>query len=450
MCKSLSIKLFLIIFINTQVLLYPLGNQKESHRTFKIWNSGEMVGILKEKREDQKGFIKYEKHLRYISGEHINSEFRIKSDFSYFNGKILKNGKEQVFITNRYIKTSNNGNIKSYKLPSATLPSSIMHLYIHDMLKKGNELPNKMSIFYENTGDILDVKIKKINRERCIEIKYFFDKIKIQFGELFFPEKDAYFIQCDPIYFIDERLENEIIPWVKNEIMEQNNIVPVFEEFMGFSNATSILYKLTLTSNISIPKDCRQNIINERKNGGEKTFLLKVTRDNVIRSEEYTKKYNEYLLSFNFSAKIKKLTNRITRNTTDQREKIEKIMEWIKENINPLDNGSFEPEIVLKSKKGDCQGISNLFLTMCSALKIPGRAVIGVIILNQNKNYFYSFHQWVEVWEEDHWVPYDPTFGLRGIGLNYIKLLNLEKKLDLLKLINVLKNLKIEIIEEEQ
>jgi transglutaminase-like putative cysteine protease len=83
---------------------------------------------------------------------------------------------------------------------------------------------------------------------------------------------------------------------------------------------------------------------------------------------------------------------------------------------------------------------------MCSSLNIPARAVVGLIIHKQNGKYFYSFHQWVELLEGSYWIPYYPTFGTRGVGLNYIKLIEVEKKIDFLKLLNAL-NINLEIME---
>ncbi|MCP2604393.1 transglutaminase domain-containing protein [Candidatus Aminicenantes bacterium AC-708-M15] len=442
-------KWFLSIFLIILISLFILGNQEEFYRIFKIVDNRKVVGILKEKIKNQKKLIKYEKDLHYFSGEHIKFDFRIKPDFSNFNGKILKNKNEQFFITDKYVKIrTKENNIRIYRFPLKVLPSSILNLYIHTILKKDKELPRKISIFYENTLDLLEVEIKKIDKKRWIEIEYFFDKINIKIKKLYFPKRDAYIIYCPPIYFIDDKIDNDTLAIIFREVIGENNTVSTPEKFTGIFNTNSILYKITSIQYLSIPEDNRQIIVNEVKNGNEITLLLKVSKNNNIRDGENPEKYRDFVLSFtNLDElyEIKRVAYEITKYTKNRRKKIKKIIEWIKEEITRVKEGPFNPVEVFRNKKGDCQGISNLFLLMCSVLNIHGRVVVGIIIFNQNQKYLYSFHQWVELWEGNYWIPYDPTFGLVKIGSNYIKLLNLEKKLDLLKLINAL-NLKVEII----
>ena len=132
-------------------------------------------------------------------------------------------------------------------------------------------------------------------------------------------------------------------------------------------------------------------------------------------------------------------------------DKVKLIFNWIDRNIKRDNIELYEPFLVLKEKRGDCQGISNLFLAMCSSLNIPARAAVGVIIREFKKGVFkYAFHQWTEIKLDGQWVFIDPTFNTWGIGLNYIKFFDLEKQIDLLKLIPYTEKLKINIIGEEK
>lgn len=444
-------RLFLIVLVSSHILSCFSNNTPKEHFFLKILNNGQIVGILEEKIESRKGLIHYEKSIQYISGEFIRSKFTIAHDFSSFDGEITKKNGEKIIIKRGKAKIFRKRKTENYRVFPGVLPSSVVHLYIHELLREEKEVPDKITIFYENTGDIFEVEIKILNKERDnVEIHYFFDKINLSMHELFFIKKKVYFMFSPPVYLLDCRLEKELIPWIKKEVMKQSRDVAVYKSFRGFFNVTSLFYRLFFCGSFSIPQNNIQEIIEEGNNNSEHVILLKLRKMHKIVDSDKIERFRKYVLSLNHSTEINELTYKITRGETERQKKIEKILEWIKENIKPTDDGPFEPDLVLKHRKGDCQGISNLFLAMCSALNIFGRAVAGIVIFHQDEKYFYSFHQWVELWEEDYWIPYDPTFGFTGIGLNYIKLLNLEKRIDLLKMASALKCLKVEIIEEEQ
>jgi|GEM_PF-2940537 len=437
--KKTLIKLLLPILLD--ICLF--ADYIESQKVFKIWNSSEIIGIYHEKINYGKSFLQYVKHLYYFTGENIHSKFILTPDLLCIKGEIVRNNKPWIDIIKGSIRIQKDGIIKNFKLPNNVIPSSLLQLYIHDKLKNCIEIPDKIPVFYENTGDIIEVKIKIKYKEISIEIEYFFDKINLLMIEEFFPRMYTWFVRCGSIYLIDESLPWKLISINNN--LESNPRVIAPSKFQGFGENNFVFYRIICNSSFSFFEDLRQRIIKQEKVGNENIVLLKVSKENLIEKKKEFKEHSNYTLSFYKPREIKELIIKITKNVFEQERKIEKMLNWIKENIIPTQDGPLDPYEVLKRKKGDCQGISNLFLAMCDEVGIKGRPVIGIVIFKKNDGYSFSFHQWVEVVKENYWVSIDPTFGMREIGLNYIKLFNLEEKIDLLKLAN-LSNFKIEIM----
>lgn len=64
----------------------------------------------------------------------------------------------------------------------------------------------------------------------------------------------------------------------------------------------------------------------------------------------------------------------------------------------------------LKTREGDCDEFSDLFITLCRACRIPARRVVGVIVKNTNS---FENHAWAEIYiPKTGWVPFDPALNL--------------------------------------
>ncbi|HIL41879.1 MAG TPA: hypothetical protein EYG35_00650 [Gammaproteobacteria bacterium] len=67
-----------------------------------------------------------------------------------------------------------------------------------------------------------------------------------------------------------------------------------------------------------------------------------------------------------------------------------------------------------------CNGKSRLFISLARLSGLPARLVGGVILDNNKKK---TSHQWVEVYIEDYWVPFDVTNGhFASLPKNYLEL----------------------------
>ncbi|MEM2146002.1 MAG: transglutaminase-like domain-containing protein [Candidatus Jordarchaeaceae archaeon] len=64
----------------------------------------------------------------------------------------------------------------------------------------------------------------------------------------------------------------------------------------------------------------------------------------------------------------------------------------------------------LKTREGDCDEFSDLFITLCRACRIPARRVVGLIVKNTSS---FENHAWTEVHiPKIGWVPFDPALNL--------------------------------------
>lgn len=75
---------------------------------------------------------------------------------------------------------------------------------------------------------------------------------------------------------------------------------------------------------------------------------------------------------------------------------------------------------ILKLHRANTLGRAKLMVTLCRASNIPARLVTGVVVkemLNLDE------HFWIEIYNDEHWVAYDPRLGLAGeIPHNYLRL----------------------------
>jgi transglutaminase-like putative cysteine protease len=62
-----------------------------------------------------------------------------------------------------------------------------------------------------------------------------------------------------------------------------------------------------------------------------------------------------------------------------------------------------------KTREGDCDEFSDLFITLCRACRIPARRVIGLVVKNGNN---FENHAWAEAYiPKAGWVPFDAALN---------------------------------------
>ncbi len=89
--------------------------------------------------------------------------------------------------------------------------------------------------------------------------------------------------------------------------------------------------------------------------------------------------------------------------------------------ISPLPfKGVTDSLTALRLKAASCNGKSRLFLSLARLNNLPSRLVGGIILNGKKKK---TSHQWLEVYIEDHWVPFDVTNGhFASLPKHYLEL----------------------------
>lgn len=137
---------------------------------------------------------------------------------------------------------------------------------------------------------------------------------------------------------------------------------------------------------------------------------------------------------------IRKLATQIAGGETNGLVVAERINQWLFENINKKITFSLPSAVeVLKSREGDCNEHTTLFVALARSLGLPARIDIGLVYY---KGSFY-YHAWPEVYV-GRWVAMDPTLGQPLADATHIKLLggDLEQQA---KLTQVLGKIKLSI-----
>ena len=127
---------------------------------------------------------------------------------------------------------------------------------------------------------------------------------------------------------------------------------------------------------------------------------------------------------------IRQIASEIVQGEDDLYRAVFKLADWVENNVE-YDLSTLTVEAaqksswVLKNKKGVCDEITNLFISMCRSLGIPARFVTGVSYSNINlQNDGWGPHGWAEVYFPNlDWVPVDVTYQEVGyLDATHIKL----------------------------
>ncbi len=195
--------------------------------------------------------------------------------------------------------------------------------------------------------------------------------------------------------------------------------------------------------------------------GGRQHFsgdTLKVTREKDasigagapsridMRSKEYRQQFRnetaaEPLLQAHDGA-IVGLAIKIVGLERDPKLMAQKLNQWVNDSIAKAVTFAVPNAIAIaKSRKGDCNEHTQLFIALSRALGFPARFASGLLYVDGK---FY-FHSWAEVWLGE-WVAVDPTFGQFPADASHLRFVlgGLSRQSELLQLMG---NLKIKVLE---
>jgi hypothetical protein len=138
---------------------------------------------------------------------------------------------------------------------------------------------------------------------------------------------------------------------------------------------------------------------------------------------------------------IRQLARRIRGEETDPRIVAARINTWVHDSIaGRITFGVPSAIQVLKSRTGDCNEHTQLFVALARANGIPSRIAAGLAYVDGK---FY-YHAWPEILLRD-WVPVDPTFGQFPADAAHLRFVvgGLARQTELLRLMG---NLKIDVL----
>ncbi|NNG00510.1 MAG: transglutaminase domain-containing protein [Desulfobacteraceae bacterium] len=194
-----------------------------------------------------------------------------------------------------------------------------------------------------------------------------------------------------------------------------------------------------------------QSVTNERQSlqGDIITIdleMLSAIRSIPVAENSFAPEMKVWLESTPFIQSNHPLLQEVVRQTTDADDtplgKVEKLMQWIKDNIEKKPVLSLPDAIsTLKNRQGDCNEHAMLMAAMARAANIPARVETGIVYM---KGRFY-YHAWNMVYVGD-WLAVDTALDQIPADVTHVRLSsgNEDGHLDLLRMIG---NVKLKIID---
>jgi transglutaminase-like putative cysteine protease len=156
-----------------------------------------------------------------------------------------------------------------------------------------------------------------------------------------------------------------------------------------------------------------------------------------VTGKEFTEALSPTVFIQSDDQAIRNLATEIAGGETNALIVAERINQWLFENINKKITFSLPSAVeVLKTREGDCNEHTTLFVALARSLGLPSKIAIGLVY---HKGNFY-YHAWPEVYV-GRWVAMDPTLGESLADATHIKLLegDLEQQAKLMQIIGKIK-----------
>lgn len=164
-----------------------------------------------------------------------------------------------------------------------------------------------------------------------------------------------------------------------------------------------------------------------------KNEIQKITGKVEFPIEELDPYYSDYLVPMeiiDINDDIRSLASSLAKGEDDLYGVVFNLALWVQENVEYdlstiTADASQKASWVLKNRKGVCDEITSLFISLCRSLGIPARFVTGISYSNVNlQNDGWGPHGWAEVYFPGYgWVPFDVTYKELGyLDAAHIKL----------------------------
>lgn len=137
---------------------------------------------------------------------------------------------------------------------------------------------------------------------------------------------------------------------------------------------------------------------------------------------------------------------KITGGATNAADAAKAVCDWVYKSIEKRASPGVPSAVeVLRTRKGDCNEHTYLFVALARAAGIPAKVTVGVTYSETYGAFYY--HAWPSVFAGE-WVEMDPTFGQHAVDATHIALLQGDLG-DQLVLAQLIGRLKIEIKKQE-
>ena len=168
-------------------------------------------------------------------------------------------------------------------------------------------------------------------------------------------------------------------------------------------NVLTNRYEYGVDSNVIV-----KNVFNSMKSQVKFPFTNDLGIDEFLGETEF----------IDINEEIREKANEIITGESDYYVAVYKIGEWVRQNVK-YDLSTLTAETVqksswvLKNRKGVCDEITNLFISMLRSVGIPAKFVTGTVYTEAVGGF--GNHGWAEVYFPNiGWVPFDVTFGQYG------------------------------------
>ena len=129
----------------------------------------------------------------------------------------------------------------------------------------------------------------------------------------------------------------------------------------------------------------------------------------------------------------------------DAREKVQRLIAWIRQNVRTSPADVWTGLDVLDTREAECQGHTYLYAAFARSLGIPTRVVNGIVYSEEFQGFLY--HTWAESFVAGRWLAVDPTFGMVPADATHVVLVEGETLAELAPLVDWIGRLKVRVIE---
>jgi hypothetical protein len=225
-------------------------------------------------------------------------------------------------------------------------------------------------------------------------------------------------------YFLDYASAD--LSWYPLEDYRQSVDYITTEPIADFNENTGFLFEWNQPSQTSF-------LIKENSRLNAKNEFVRVTKKISFPIKDLDPAYSGYLQSqeiIDINDKIRQTASELVQGEDDLYSAVFRIAQWVEEDVD-YDLSTLTAEAtqkaswVIENRKGVCDEITSLFISMCRSLGIPARFVTGLSFSNINlQNSEWGPHGWAEVYFPSFgWIPFDVTYKEYGfVDATHIKL----------------------------